>query len=627
MTDAASIRNMAAVAAGNLVMVTAPTFYVVRSVWRMLSFHPTTHTTRGGDPDRRPMTIQIAAAARSGSGRFLAGDTSAEAVFTREDLSEEQLLFGRAAEEFMRTEVLPRAAELYNKDWVLTRELIRKAADRDFTRLEIPEAYGGLGLDKVSTACVGEQLSLNPSFAGSLGAHTSIGTLPIVYFGNAAQREKYLPRLANGELIGAFALTEPEAGSDALSARTTATLTPDGKHYSLRGQKLWITNGAFADIFTVFAKVDGKQFTAFIVERGMGVLNGSDEHKLGLDGSSTTALMFDDVKVPVENVLGTIGEGHKVAFNILHFGRVKLGTRNIGGAKQALTGAVRYAIGRKQYCQSFVSFGLIYHKIDEMAVRCFVGDAMVFRALGEVDDALGRVDGNDLPAVMKTIEEFAIECSINKVWSSEALAYVVDEALQVYGGNGYSREFPAERAYRDARITRIYEGTNEINRLIVGTRLAKSAAVAPAMADAARGAGSVDGSLLARAKALTLWLFAQAIAKYGKDFSKEQEVVSRLADIAIEVYALESAILRSEKITARGGSHAEVAADIVRVFASDSVDRLFHAGKNALSAIAEPNAGAAIEKLHMLLHDAPVDTVAARRRIAAVIIEAGRYPL
>jgi alkylation response protein AidB-like acyl-CoA dehydrogenase len=572
------------------------------------------------------MTIQIDAAARSGSGRFLAGDTTAEAVFTREDLSDEQLLFGRAAEEFMRTEVLPRAAELYNKDWVLTRELIRKAADRDFTRLEIPEAYGGLGLDKVSTACVGEYLSLNPSFAGSLGAHTSIGTLPIVYFGNAAQREKYLPRLANGELIGAFALTEPEAGSDALSARTTATLTPDGRHYSLRGQKLWITNGAFADIFTVFAKVDGKQFTAFIVERGMGVVNGSDEHKLGLDGSSTTALMFDDVKVPVENVLGTIGEGHKVAFNILNFGRVKLGTRNIGGAKQALTGAVRYAVGRKQFGQSIASFGLIKHKIAEMGVRCFVGDAMVFRALGDVDDALARVDGNDLPTVMKTIEEFAIECSINKVWSSEALAYVVDEALQVYGGNGYSREFPAERAYRDARITRIYEGTNEINRLIVGTRLAKSPALASAI-EGASGIDAADGTLLARAKHLTLWLFGQATKRYGKGFSSEQEVVARLADMAIEVYALESAILRADKIVTRGGGHTGLATDIVRVFASDSVDRLTHSAKNALSAIAADDAGPAIEKIHTMLHHAPVDTVATRRRIANAIIEANRYPL
>jgi butyryl-CoA dehydrogenase len=288
---------------------------------------------------------------------------------------------------------------------------------------------------------------------------------------------------------------------------------------------------------------------------------------------------------------------------------------------------VRYAIGRKQFGQSIASFGLIKHKIAEMGVRCFVGDAMVFRALGEVDAALGKVDGNDLPAVMKTIEEFAIECSINKVWSSEALAYVVDEALQVYGGNGYSREFPAERAYRDARITRIYEGTNEINRLIVGTRLAKSAAVAPAMADAARGAGSAEGSLLARAKRLTLWAFGLASRKYGKGLGSEQEVVGRLADMAIEVYALESAMLRADKLQARGGSLANVAADMVQVFAADSVDRLTHAAKNALSAVAAPDPAAALHTVHTLLQHPAVDTIAARRRIADAIIDATRYPL
>ena len=573
------------------------------------------------------MTIRIEPDVRPGNGRFLVGESAPDAVFTREDLTEEQQMFGKAAEEFMRAEVLPRAGDLYDHDWVLTRQLIKQAADLDFTRLEIPEAYGGLGLDKVSTACVGEQLSLNPSFAGSLGAHTSIGTLPIVYFGNAEQRARYLPRLANGELIGAFALTEPEAGSDALSARTTATLTPDGKHYVLRGQKLWITNGAFADIFTVFAKVDGQHFTAFIVERGMGVVNGADEHKLGLDGSSTTALMFDEVKVPIENVLGPVGEGHKVAFNTLNFGRVKLGTRNIGGAKQALTGAVKYAKGRKQFGKSIASFGLIKHKIAEMSIRCFVGDAMVFRALGEVDAALSTVNGDDLPAVMKTIEEFAIECSINKVWSSEALAYVVDEALQVYGGNGYSREFPAERAYRDARITRIYEGTNEINRLIVGTRIAKSASVSPILADAARSDGAADGSLVSRAKRLTLWAFGLGTQKFGKAFTSEQEIVSRLADMAIEVYALESATLRADKLARRGGSLAAVAKDIVQVFGADSVDRLTHAAKNALTTIAGGDAGPMLARVHSLLQTAPVDTIAARRRIADAVIEADRYPL
>jgi alkylation response protein AidB-like acyl-CoA dehydrogenase len=586
------------------------------------------------------MTVQLDAGPRAGNGRFLVADSTPDAVFTREDLSEEQLLFGRAAEEFMRTEVVPRAAEIFAKDWPLTRELIKKAADRDFTRLEIPEAYGGLGLDKVSTACVGEQLGLLPSFAGSLGAHTSIGTLPIVYFGNPDQRERYLPRLANGELIGAFALTEPEAGSDALSARTTATLTPDGKHYSIRGNKLWITNGGFADIFTVFAKVDGKHFTAFIVERGMGVVSGAEEHKLGLDGNSTTALMFDDVKVPVENVLGTVGEGHKVAFNILNLGRVKLGTRNIGGAKQALTGAVKYAIGRKQFGQSIASFGLIKHKIAEMSIRCFVGDAMVFRSLGEVDEALSAVDHEDPAVALKTIEQFAIECSINKVWSSEALAYVVDEALQVYGGNGYSREFPAERAYRDARITRIYEGTNEINRIIVGTRLVKSAEVAAKIAEAAAagldrartrqsppGPLGRERGLLERAKEVTRYTLGLASQKFGKALSSEQEVVSRLADMAIEIYALESAILRAEKIHARGGSHAATVVAMTQVFAADAADRLEHAAKNAFAGIDPPNLIDILETVHVLLGHGPVNTIANRRRIADAVIEAGRYPL
>ena len=583
------------------------------------------------------MAVHTDAEARAGNGRFLIADSAPDAVFTREDLSEEQLLFGRAAEEFMRVEVLPRAADLYKHDWVLTRELIQKAAARDFTRLEIPEAYGGLGLDKVSTACVGEMLSLNPSFAGSLGAHTSIGTLPIVYFGNTDQRERYLPRLASGELIGAFALTESEAGSDALSARTTATLTPDGRFYSLRGQKLWITNGGFADLFTVFAKIDGKHFTAFIVERGMGVVSGADEHKLGLDGSSTTALMFDDVKVPIENLLGTIGEGHKVAFNILNFGRVKLGTRNIGGAKQALTGAVRYAKERRQFGQAIASFGMIKHKIAEIAVRCFVGDAMVFRALGEVDAALAGVNPDDAPAVLKTIEEFAVECSINKVWTSEALAFAVDEALQIYGGNGYSREFPAERAYRDARITRIYEGTNEINRLIIGTRLVKSVLVAQAIAaEAARGLEEEIGlkpettaerALLARAKRITAFALGRAARVFGKGLGGEQEVVGRLADMAIEVYALESAILRAEKMNARGGAHASTAADIVQVFAADAADRLEHAAKNALTAIEVDAASGLVERVHALLRHGPVKTIAARRRIAEAVIEANRYPL
>ena len=585
------------------------------------------------------MPVHVDAAPDAGNGRFLVSDVPADAVFTREDLSEEQLLFGRVAEEFMRTEVLPRASDLYAHDWVLTRELIRKAADRDLTRLEIPETYGGLGLDKVSTACVGEQFSLNPSFAGSLGAHTSIGTLPIVYFGTADQRARYLPRLASGELISAYALTEPEAGSDALAARTIATRAADGRSYTLRGQKLWITNGGFADVFIVFAKVGGEHFTAFIVEREMGVVSGPNEAKLGLDGSSTTALLFDDVRVPAENVLGIIGEGHKVAFNILNVGRVKLGTRNIGGAKQALTRAAQYAVQRRQFGHAIADFGLIKHKLGEMAIRCFVGDAMVFRTLGDVDRALAGVDPDDHPTVLKTIEEFAIECSINKVWTSEALAYAVDESLQVFGGNGYSREFPAERAYRDARITRIYEGTNEINRLIAGSRLAKSPALANHV-DRRRssvldeddiamtpGGLAAERRLLRAAKRAAAFTIGRATTRYGTSLPSEQEVVGHVADMAIEIYAIESAILRAEKMSARGVFQTPMAEDITRVYATDAAERVEHAAKNALAAMEAPDAAARAEEIHGLLRHGPVNTVAARRRIADAVIAANRYPL
>src|SRR5438128_925336 len=406
-------------------------------------------------------------------GRFLTTTIEADDVFIREELSEEQRMFGQTAAEFMQREVLPVADRLYAHDWDLTRQLIRKAAALDLLRLEVPTAYGGLGLDLISAAYVGEQLAINPPFGGSIGAHTSIGTLPLVYVGTEEQKARYLPRLASGDLIGAYALTEPQSGSDALAARTTATLAADGRHYLLNGQKMWITNGGFADLFTIFAKVDGDKFTAFLVERAMGVASGRDEIKLGLDGSSTTALMLDNVKVPVENVLGTIAQGHKVAFNILNFGRVKLGARNMSGVKQALGHAVKYAKERRQFGRAIAEFGLIKQKLAGMAIRGFVGDAMSYRTLGEVDRALDAGDRNDGAGVMKTIEGFAVECSINKVWTSEALAWAVDEAVQVFGGNGYSREFPVERMYRDARITRIYEGTNEINRMLIPTRLLK----------------------------------------------------------------------------------------------------------------------------------------------------------
>jgi alkylation response protein AidB-like acyl-CoA dehydrogenase len=564
-------------------------------------------------------------------GQFLTHSIGPDDIFTREDLTEEQRLFGRTAAEFMRNEVVPHEARLYAHDWALTRELLRKAADLDLLRLEIPEAFGGLGLDKVSAAFVGEQIATNPSFAGSLGAHTSIGSLPIVYFGTAAQKAKYLPRLASGEMIAAYALTEPESGSDALAAKTTAVLSPDGRHYILNGQKMWITNGGFADLFTIFAKVNGEKFTAFLVERTMGVVSGSDEKKLGLEGSSTTALMLDNVQVPIENVLGTIGEGHKVAFNILNLGRVKLGTRNMACAKQALANATRYAKERRQFGRPIAAFGMIKQKLAEISIRCFVGDAMVFRALGDVDRALEAVDPANSVAVLKTIEGFAVECSVNKVYTSEALAYAVDEGLQVFGGNGYSREFPAERAYRDARITRIYEGTNEINRMLIPTRLLKAGAASlqddETRPPASGGPLAAERVVLARIKSLAIAMLTETAATYRDEVRDQQEILGHIADVVIDAYAIESAAARAEKLRAnRGADAADPALDSVRVYVTDAIDRVVHSARQVTRALGADRSRSLRALIARLTEFDGVDTVAARRRIADAVIAAGRHP-
>jgi len=584
-------------------------------------------------------------------GRFLTTDVRPEAVFVREDLSEEQRMFGRTAAEFMQKEVQPVVDRLYKHDWALTRELMRRAGDLDLLRLEIPPSYGGLGLDLISAAYVGEQIAVNPSFGGSLGAHTSIGTLPLVYFGTPDQKARYLPKLSSGELIAAYALTEPQSGSDALAARTTATLTPDGRHFVLNGQKMWITNGGFADLFTIFAKVDGDKFTGFLVERSMGIVSGRDEIKLGLDGSSTTALMLDQVKVPIENVLGTIGQGHKVALNVLNFGRVKLGARNMAGVKGALGHAAAYAKERRQFGRAIAEFGLIKQKLAGMAIRAFIGDAMSYRALGDVDRALQSVDRESASGdahVLRTIEGFAVECSINKVWTSEALAWAVDEAVQVFGGNGYSREFPVERMYRDARITRIYEGTNEINRLIIPTRLRKQSpswftaeAARTALAggrggpDGSDGAGRSDpgGSLaaerefLSRAKRLAIALLGAAAATCGDALKDAQEVEAHIADVVIEVYAIESGIARAEKLALRGDRRTSLAGDVVRVYANDAADRVASAARQVAAALTAQGADSSIASaVERLTAHTPVDTIAARRRIADAVVEAGKHP-
>jgi alkylation response protein AidB-like acyl-CoA dehydrogenase len=564
-------------------------------------------------------------------GQFLSSTLAPEDIFIREELTDEQRMFGQTALEFMQKEVLPNLERLYKHDWAFTRELLKKASALDLLRLEIPEQYGGLGLDLISAAYVGEQIATSPSFGGSLGAHTSIGTLPLVHFGNDEQKARYLPKLAAGDFIGAYALTEPQSGSDALAAKTTATLSPDGRHYLLNGTKMWITNGGFADLFTIFAKVNGTEFTAFLVERGFGVASGRDEIKLGLDGSSTTALMLDNVKVPIENVLGTVGQGHKVAFNVLNFGRVKLGSRNMSAVKGALNHSIAYAKERRQFGRAISEFGLIKEKLAGMAVRAFVGDSMSYRTLGDVDRAVGGSHEGAL--IMKTIEGFSCECSINKVWTSEALAWAVDQGVQVFGGNGYSREFPLERMYRDARITRIYEGTNEINRMLVPTRLLKNngdqftaTSVDRALAGSASGSG--PQAVADRAKRLAVALLGRASSVYGAELKDAQEVEAQIADIVMEAYAVESAHARAEKLGKRGHPRAALAADIAQVYASEAAEKIAAASRSVSAALLGRTVDRSFaQAVEQLAAPTAFDAISARRRIAAAVIENGKYPL
>lgn len=589
------------------------------------------------------MTSQPRQSPSPKGGSFLIEDRPPEDIFTPEDISEEQRMFARTAEEFLRKEVIPREDAIYAKDYAVHRELMQKAGELGLLSIDIPEKYGGLGLHKVSSAVVGEQFALQSSFAGTHSSHVNIGTLPIVFFGTEAQKQKYLPRLASGEWIGAYALTEPQSGSDALAAKTKANLSPDGRHYILNGQKMWITNGGFADLFTVFAKVDGEKFTAFLVERGPGLVSGHEEKKLGIDGSSTTALMLEDCKVPVENVLGEIGRGHKIAFNVLNIGRLKLGARSVGTIKLSLQQSVQYAKERHQFGQPIANFGLIKHKLAEMTIRAYVGEAILYRTLGMIDEALERADKGDPAQVLRVLEQFAIECSIIKVWESEALGYVVDEEVQVFGGYGYSRDYPAERAYRDARISRIYEGTNEINRIVIGSQLLRRAAAGElALFEAAENAlvhglgrgetlnmtranvaFSEELLLVKAAKAMTLASLEAANRVFGDSARNEQEVIALIANMVMDVFAMESALLRTQRMLAdRGVEHCAVQADITRVFARDAVSRVEQSARAVVSEIEDEKCAAAIAEL---THHSPMKSVAARRRIADAVIQAGRY--
>jgi alkylation response protein AidB-like acyl-CoA dehydrogenase len=591
------------------------------------------------------MTSQPQPSPSPKGGSFLIEDRDPGEMFTPEDISEEQRMFARTAEEFLRKEVIPREDAIYAKDYAVHRELMQKAGELGLLSIDIPEKHGGLGLHKVSSAVVGEQFALQASFAGTQSSHVNIGTLPIVFFGTEEQKQKYLPKLASGEWIGAYALTEPQSGSDALAAKTKAVLSGDGRHYILNGQKMWITNGGFADLFTVFAKVDGEKFTAFLVERGPGLVSGHEEKKLGIDGSSTTALMLEDCHVPVENVLGEIGRGHKIAFNVLNIGRLKLGARSVGTIKLSLQQSVQYAKERHQFGQPIANFGLIKHKLAEMTIRAYVGESILYRTLGMIDDALEHADKDDPAQVLQVLEQFAIECSIIKVWESEALAYVVDEEVQVFGGYGYSKDYPAERAYRDARIARIYEGTNEINRIVIGSQLFRRAAsgelglfeAAESVIDLGLCSGETLNQtvaniafaeellLLRAAKSMTLASIGAVHRAYGEDARNEQEIIAEIADMVMDVYAMESALLRTQRLlTERGFEATRIHADITRVFTRDAASRV----KKAAHAVAsETEDEKCMEALDQLAHRSPMKSVEARRRIADAVIQAGKYNL
>jgi alkylation response protein AidB-like acyl-CoA dehydrogenase len=581
-------------------------------------------------------------------GSFILEDHDPQEVFTPDDLSDEHLMIAQTAREFTEKEVMAYDEQIEKKDFALTRELLKKAGELGLLSIDIPEAYGGAGLDLLSSLVASENMSGQASFSGSLGAHTTIGTLPIVYFGNEEQKKKYLPRLATGELVGAYALTESGSGSDALGAKTKAVLSEDGKYYLLTGQKMWITNAGFADLFIVFAKVDGEHFTAFIVERDFpGVSIAPEEHKMGLNGSSTAAVNLEEARVPVENVLGEIGKGHKIAFNILNIGRLKLGVSAITGSKRLTSIAVDYAKQRHQFGVPIASFGLIKHKLAEMAILSYVAECMMYRTVGMIEVKLGTVDREVPEQMLKAIEGYAVECSIMKVVGSETLDYCADEAVQVFGGNGYSKDYPVERAYRDSRISRIYEGTNEINRLIMSGQLLRRAAkgelglfsaakklqeeiMQPSMGEEPEeGVFSQERAILANAKKVAIAVLGSAALKYRDKVQEQQEVLAAASDIIMDIYGMESAILRTEKlISARGEASCSNQIGATRVFVNEAIQRIERQAKVALAAMSEGDElRVMLATLRRLLKFTPADVVSARRRIADSLVEAGRYNL
>ncbi|MGJ3221408.1 acyl-CoA dehydrogenase family protein [Geobacillus thermoleovorans] len=581
-------------------------------------------------------------------GSFLIEDIPAERVFTPEDFTDEHHMIAKTTEEYVNNEVLPQLEHLENHEFDRSVKLLRKAGELGLLSADIPEEYGGLGLDKVSSAIIAEKMAPAGGFAISHGAHVGIGSLPIVLFGTEEQKQKYLPYLATGEKIAAYALTEPGSGSDALGAKTTARLNAEGTHYILNGEKQWITNSGFADVFVVYAKVDGEHFTAFIVERDFpGVSTGPEEKKMGIKSSSTRTLILQDVPVPKENVLGEIGKGHVIAFNILNIGRYKLGLGAVGGAKRALEITLKYANQRQQFKRPISQFTLTQEKFATMASRLYAAESSVYRTVGLFDERMGLLDAEkakDGKEVAKSIAEYAIECSLNKFFATEVLDYIVDEGVQIHGGYGFMQEYEIERAYRDSRINRIFEGTNEINRLLVPGMYLKKALKGELplfqkaqqlqeelmmMAAEEPGTGALEQEkyLVRNAKKIALMVAGLAAQKYGQRIEEEQEVLVNIADIVSNIYAMESALLRAEKaIQASGEEKNKQKLLYTQIFCQEAFNEIEAHAKETLVAVEQGDTlRMMLAALRRLTRHTPINVIAKKREAAAALIEAERY--
>jgi alkylation response protein AidB-like acyl-CoA dehydrogenase len=591
-------------------------------------------------------------------GQFLLQDLLPQDIFTPEDFTEEQRQIADTSHQFAANEVLPAADEIEAKNFTVTRGLLRKAGELGLMAVDIPEEYGGLAMDKVTSAIVADHLSQLASFSVAFSAHVGIGTLPIVWYGTPAQKEKYLPKLATGEWLGAYALSEASSGSDAMNIRTRAVLSEDGEQYTLNGEKMWVTNAGFADLFTVFAKVadpvdpnpEKAKLSAFLIERDTpGLTVGAEEHKLGIRGSSTCPLILSDCRLPIENLLGEVGKGHHIAFNILNIGRFKLGAACVGGGRTALKNGIQYAKERKAFGKSISEFGLIQQKLADSAMRIYVGESMAYRTVGMIDAAqaaavetLGPAAAQEPKEIQKRIEEYAVECSILKVWGSEMLDAIVDHVVQIYAGYGYVEEYPAERAYRDSRINRIFEGTNEINRLIITGFLLKRAmsgqlpllpaidrvmdeVMAPPsfndLDDGVEDPLSREAGLLASAKKLALFTAGAASQKYMTGLADQQEIMADIADITMEVYALESAFLRARKL---GGN--SIATRMTQLYAAHAFGVIEQAARRIIAAVAEGDTlRIQLAILRRLAKHEPANTVQLSRAIAAHVLQSGQY--